>query len=178
MEHLKRSFLDKWTPGWMTFICPQGKTPESRGGFRFGMPTTFMNGYDWGPKVHALFEKVERIHPGQKRGMVVHTEKLNRLSAAQVIAIVRDAMGGLLNEEQLRDLTGYGFRRIGMTIALYLGLSAAERLAWGNWKHSSHIAASGESAIALRYAGNKQELARSVKEKLLRVIRLACETGP
>jgi len=176
-EHLKRSILDKWTPGWMTLICPQGKTAESRGGFRYGMSTTFMSGFDWGFYVHALWSRVEETCPGQKRGLVVHTESLARFSASQVIAIVRDCMSDLLDEEGLRNLTGYGFRRVGMTIAAYLGLSVVDRLAWGNWKHSSHIAEAGESAITLRDAGNKQERARNVKEKIQHVAKLACATG-
>ena len=56
-----------------------------------------------------------------------------------------------------------------MTIALYLGLSAVQRLAWGNWKNSSQIAASGEAAITLRYAGDKAKMVRDVKEIIFRV---------
>jgi len=82
-------------------------------------------------------------------------------------------MGDVVAEGELCGLTGYSFRRIGMTIAVHLGLTAVQRLAWGNWKNASQVAQANEAAVTLRYAGDKGKLARGVKEKIPHVVHRA-----
>ena len=157
-QHLQRSLPVAFDSHNMHFVCLRGKQKKQRTGFRWAAPSHLAT------IEFALYEHAANLFSQFKEpGLVVHA----RTGALQTQAIAQDevrrGMREWVVEDDLGRISSKSWRQFGITFTVMAALQTSDQVAFGNWIDN---APRGQSAMPLRYTGNKYDHSNFIKHTL------------
>ena len=168
-QHLQRSLPVAFDSHNMHFVCLRGKQKHQCTGIRWAAPSHLAT-IEFALYEHAatLFSKFT------EPGLVVHagTGALQSQSIAQ--DEVRRGMREWVVEDDLGRIPSKSWRQFGITFTVMAGLQTSDQVAFGNWIDN---APRGQSAMPLRYAGNKYDHSNFIKHTLHAFVTALLENG-
>ena len=154
-QHLQRSLPVAFDSHNMHFVCLRGKQKKQRTGFRWAAPSHLAT------IEFALYEHAANLFSQFKEpGLVVHA----RTGALQTQAIAQDEVRReWVVEDDLGRISSKSWRQFGITFTVMAALQTSDQVAFGNWIDN---APRGQSAMPLRYTGNKYDHSNFIKHTL------------
>ena len=168
-QHLQRSLPVAFDSHNMHFVCLRGKQKNQRAGFRWAAPS-HLTTIEFALYEHAaaLFEKFT------EPGLVIHAKTGSLQTQAVAQDEVRRGMREWVIDEDLGRISSKSWRQFGITFTVTSGMQPADQIALGNWIDS---APRGQSAMPLRYTGNKYDHSNFIKHTLHAFVSILAEYG-
>ena len=168
-QHLQRSLPVAFDSHNMHFVCLRGKQKNQRTGFRWAAPSHLAT-IEFALYEHATALFTKFTEPG----LVIHatTGALQSQTVAQ--DEVRRGMREWVVEEDLGRISSKSWRPFGITFTVMSGMQPADQIAFGNWIDN---APRGQSAMPLRYTGNKYDHSNFIKHSLHAFVSILVEFG-
>ena len=138
-------------------------------------------GFRWAAPSHlatiefALYEHATTLFTKfTEPGLVIHAKTGALQSQAVAQDEVRRGMREWVVEEDLGRISSKSWRQFGITFTVVSGMQSADQIAFGNWIDN---APGGQSAMPLRYTGNKYDHSNFIKHTLHAFVTLLVDFG-
>ena len=151
----------------MHFVCLRGKQKHQRTGFRWAAPSHLAT------IEFALYRHAAALFTNEP-GLVIHARTGALQSQAVAQDEVRRGMREWVVEEDLGRISSKSWREFGIAFTVIAYMQTSDQVAFGNWIDSTPR---GQSAMPLRYTGNKYDHSNFIKHTPHAFVTTLLENG-